>query len=72
VVRRDHPQTATFQPEPLRVIEIAGASIYQMGALFCRKFASGNGWFCWKTIRWSNRASRWSEPLSIIRRHSRS
>ncbi len=33
VVRRDHAQTATFRPERLRVIEIAGASIYNMRAL---------------------------------------
>jgi hypothetical protein len=33
VVRRDHPQTATFRPESLRVIEIPGASIYRMRAL---------------------------------------
>jgi len=33
VVRRDHPQIATFRPERLRVIEIAGASIYRMRAL---------------------------------------
>jgi hypothetical protein len=33
VVRRDHPQTATFRPERLRVIEIAGASVYRMRAL---------------------------------------
>jgi hypothetical protein len=33
VVRRDHSQTATFRPESLRVIEIAGASIYRMRAL---------------------------------------
>jgi len=32
LVRRDHPQTATFRPEALRVIELAGASIYRMRA----------------------------------------
>jgi hypothetical protein len=39
-VRRDHPQTATFRPEPLRVIEMAGASVYRMRALLpkiCRR-----------------------------------
>lgn len=39
-LRRDHPQTATFRPKSLRVMEIAGASAYRLRALLpelCRR-----------------------------------